>query len=175
MPMPLAHGLLGATVAVVATGRRTTPGLWRVLVAGAVLGVCPDFDYLLNIVPGLGGGWHHSFTHSFTFALVAGLTGAALTRDLSRAWVAACALAVLSHTLLDFALTESRGVELFWPLSARRFRLMIPNPIDYSWRHASLRATALDVAQICAYEFMLFAPTCAAALLYRRARRRRRG
>ena len=176
MPMPLAHGLLGATVVAATLPQATPPSSRRrALLLGALLGVCPDFDYLLNLVPALGGGWHHGFTHSLVFALLAGLLAAALSRDLGRGWIAACVLAVLSHTLLDLALTESRGVELFWPFSARRFRLTLPNPINYTWSRTSLRATALDVAQICAWEFALFAPPLAAVLLFRRARRRRRG
>lgn len=173
--MPLAHGLLGATVAAAVLPGETAPReRRRAILLGALLGVSPDFDYLLNLVPGLGGGWHHGFTHSLAFALLAGLVAAAFTRAPAHVWGAACGLAVLSHTLLDFALTESRGVELLWPLSPRRFRLRIPNPVDYSWRHASLRATALDVAQICAREFALYAPPLAAVLLFKRARRRRR-
>jgi membrane-bound metal-dependent hydrolase YbcI (DUF457 family) len=174
MPMPLAHGLLGATVAAAVLPREAPPpSRRRALLLGALLGICPDFDYLLNLIPGLGGGWHHGFTHSFAFALLAGLLAAALLRNQGRGLVAACVLAILSHVLLDFVLTESRGVELLWPLSRRRFRLQFPNPIDYSWRHTSLRATALDVAQICVWEFVLFAPPFAAVLVFKYLRRRR--
>jgi len=176
MPLPLAHGLLGATAAAATLPRETPPpSLRRALLLAALLGVCPDFDYLLNLFPALGGGWHHGFTHSLAFAALAGLFAAAVSRQRRRAFVAAFLLAAVSHTLLDLLLTESRGVELFWPFSARRFRLRFPNPIDYSWSQTSARAAALDVAKICAWEFALFAPPLAAVLAFRRGPLRRAG
>jgi membrane-bound metal-dependent hydrolase YbcI (DUF457 family) len=173
MPLPLAHGLLGATAAAAALPRETPPrDFKRALLVAASLGVLPDFDYALNLFHALGGGWHHGFTHSLVFALFAGLFAAALSRERRRAFVLAFVLAALSHTLLDLLLTESLGVELFWPFSSRRFRLNFPNPIDYSWSQTSLRAAAPDVLKVCALEFALFAPPLAAVLAFRRARRR---
>jgi len=176
MPLPLAHGLLGATVAAAALPRETPPrDFRRALLVAASLGVLPDFDYALNLFRPPGGGWHHGFTHSLLFALFAGLLAAVVSRERRRAFVAAFLLAAVSHTLLDLLLTESRGVELFWPFSARRFRLNFPNPIDYSWSQTSPRAAAPDVLKICALEFLLFAPPLAFVLFLKRRRRRRSG
>lgn len=176
MPLPLAHGLLGATVAAATLPRETPPpDFKRALLFAASLGVLPDLDYALNLFRALGGGWHHGFTHSLLFAGCAGLLAAVVSRERRRAFVLAFVLAAASHTLLDLLLTESRGVELFWPFSQRRFRLNFPNPIDYSWSQTSLRAAAPDVLKICALELALFAPPLALVLVLKRRRRRRAG
>jgi hypothetical protein len=52
---------------------------WKLLAIGAFLGVCPDFDYILNWLRIGWGGWHHGFTHSFVFALVVGAVATVVT------------------------------------------------------------------------------------------------
>src|SRR3982751_2616150 len=70
--LPVAHGLVGATmVASLASDPRSRNS--RHLLLGAVLGIAPDFDYAIHYVPGLGGGWHHGFTHSLIFGCLVGL------------------------------------------------------------------------------------------------------
>ena len=67
-------------------------------------------------------------------------------------------MAILSHPLLDYCFTESRGIELLWPFTSKRYRLQIPNPIDYDWSNASLSAAASDMLKISFYEMMIFGP-----------------
>lgn len=167
MPLPVAHGLLGASV-VAALAPRKTVGRGRVLLVGALLGVCPDFDYLLNWVGLLGRGWHHDFTHSFAFTFLLGVSAAyVFSGDMRPRNVAAYWLPALSHPLIDFVMTESRGVELFWPLSDRRFKLGGPTLLDYTWANDSLPATALDLLRISLMEFAIFAPLLFFILLAR--------
>ena len=72
MPLPVAHGLLGAAVAAaVSQPSRSLRG--KLLLTGALLGICPDFDYALNWLRISGGGWHHGFTHSIVFASAVGV------------------------------------------------------------------------------------------------------
>jgi membrane-bound metal-dependent hydrolase YbcI (DUF457 family) len=78
MPLPVAHGLVGATVVMLVHAPAPVRRGWPLLI-GAALAVCPDLDYLV--------GSHRTYTHS----LVSGL---------------ACGLALTSHGLLDFAATE---------------------------------------------------------------------
>jgi hypothetical protein len=54
MPLPLAHALAGGTIAVAVWPERTPAGLRRALVVGALLGVCPDADYVLGRLHVLG-------------------------------------------------------------------------------------------------------------------------
>ncbi len=173
MPLPIAHGLIAASVVAAVRPYGARRVNYRMLLVGAALGICPDFDYLLNWIPGLGGGWHHGFTHSFAFAIALGwLTAAVLGRRDART-VSAYGLATFSHSLLDFLLTESRGIELLWPLTSQRFRLMLPNPIDYTWRHPSVWDIVLDLFAISLQELALFAPLLLTVLLFRRFVKRR--
>ena len=66
--------------------------------------------------------------------------------------------AYVSHTLLDFMFTESRGVALWWPFTNYRYKLRLPNPIDYTWSDASLLETMFDVLKICLTELVIFGP-----------------
>src|ERR1044072_9818396 len=87
-------------------------GGWKWLAFGALLGVAPDFDYGLNWLRVGRGGWHHGFTHSIPFALVVGLVTIVVFRQWKVRNFLVFTAAYASHTLLDFMLTESRGVLL---------------------------------------------------------------
>jgi membrane-bound metal-dependent hydrolase YbcI (DUF457 family) len=155
--LPVAHGLVGATmVASLAADPRSRNS--RHLLAGAFLGIAPDFDYALNYVPGLGRGWHHGFTHSIVFGCLVGfLMSLGFGKGKPRATVV-YSLAIISHPILDFFFTESRGIQLLWPFSAKRFRLMVPSPIEYDWSNSSLSAAIIDLLKISLLELMIFGP-----------------
>jgi len=138
------------------------------MLTGAFLGICPDFDYALNWLRISGGGWHHGFTHSILFAFFVGLiTAVALGGSKVRS-VALFSGAAISHTSLDFLMTESRGVALFWPFTDHRYKLSLPNPIDYTWDDASLWGSAIDLLRISLIELVIFAPILLIVLLIRR-------
>lgn len=167
MPLPVAHGLLGASVAA-ALQRSPHSRQWKLLLLGALLGICPDFDYALNLLRISGGGWHHGFTHSISFALLLGLLMALVSGDgKARSFILFTA-AASSHTLLDFMLTESRGVALWWPFTDRRYLLGLPNPIDYTWRGATLWEASVALLKISLVELMIFAPLLLVVLLVKR-------
>ena len=165
MPLPVAHSVIGASVA--AALHRKSEGWWKILCLSAFLGVCPDFDYLLNWLRIGRGGWHHGFTHSIVFAIVVGAVTALLTRWRSlRAFIVFSA-ATASHTLLDYLMTESRGVSLWWPFTDRRYKLRGPNPIDYTWSTESFSDAAVDILRICLTELIIFGPILLVILLLR--------
>ena len=175
MPLPVAHGLLGAAVAAALSpsSRPLSPQSrslsWKTLLAGALLGICPDFDYALNWLRISGGGWHHGFTHSIFFALVLGLLLAAVFGHRELRYFALFSCAIVSHTLLDLMLTESRGVALWWPFSNHRYKLRFPNPIDYSWSQTSLWQAMIDVIKISLAELIIFAPILLLVILVKRS------
>lgn len=133
---------------------------WKEILLGAFLAILPDFDYVLR--------WHHGFTHSFAFAFLVGSLVALCTWQFKWKKVLMYSLAVLSHPLLDFFLTETRGVELFWPFSKQRFTMRVPNPIDYTWRNPSVWASILDLLKISLLELLIFAPVFLIVLWWRR-------
>jgi membrane-bound metal-dependent hydrolase YbcI (DUF457 family) len=167
VPLPVAHGLVGATV-VAALLPSSQSRLGKPLLIGAFLAVSPDFDYALNWLRVSGGGWHHGFTHSIPFALVIGLVTVIALRD-SKPWsFFIFSAAFAAHTLLDYILTESRGVALWWPFTNHRYKLRLPNPIDYAWSDDSLWATTVDILKISLSELAIFAPLLLVILLVRR-------
>ena len=66
-------------------------------------------------------------------------------------------------------MTESRGVALWWPLTDRRYKLGLPNPIDYTWDDASPWQAAVDVLRISLTELMIFAPILLVVVLARKS------
>ena len=165
MPLPVAHSLIGATVA--AALDKGSEGRWQLLCLCGLLGICPDFDYVLNWLRVGRGGWHHGFTHSIVFALCVGAVTAFVSRARSvRAFIAFSA-ATASHTLLDYLITESRGVSLWWPFTDHRYKLRGPNPIDYTWSTTSVWDAAVDVLQISLIELMIFAPVLLVVIVLR--------
>jgi membrane-bound metal-dependent hydrolase YbcI (DUF457 family) len=137
----------------------------KMLLLGALLGISPDFDYALNWLRISWGGWHHGFTHSIPFALVLGLVLIVIFKDWSVRSYLVFTLAYVSHTLLDFMFTESRGVALWWPFTNYRYKLRLPNPIEYTWRDSSLSQFLIDVLKLCLMELVIFGPILIAVLL----------
>ena len=172
MPLPVAHGLVGAGV-VAALLPSAQPGRWKWLAFGAFLGVAPDFDYALNWLRVSRGGWHHGFTHSIPFALVVGLVTIILLRQWKVRSFLIVTAAYVSHTLLDYMLTESRGVALWWPFTNYRYKLRLPNPIDYTWSDDSLARAAIDLLKISLVELLIFAPILLAVVSIRQVANRR--
>src|SRR5256885_2289028 len=118
MPLPLAHGLVGATIvaAVHPEGRQ-----WKPLLLGAAIAISPDLDF--GLLWGFGlRGVHRTFTHSLFTALA--VTAVIWLIAGRRRWRAALAygLALASHGVLDFlAAKGASGVMLLWPFSTQRF------------------------------------------------------
>ena len=157
MALPIAHGLLGASVVAAlrpSSERRSV----KLLLLGAFLAISPDFDYALNWLRIAWGGWHHGFTHSIPFALVVGLVMIAIFRDWRVRSYLVFTGAYVSHTLLDLMFTESRGVALWWPFTNYRYKLRLPGPIEYAWSRASVLDTLLDVLTLCLAELLIFGP-----------------
>jgi membrane-bound metal-dependent hydrolase YbcI (DUF457 family) len=167
MPLPLAHSLIGATVA--AALDKGAEVRWRLLCLCGFLAVCPDFDYLLNWLRVGRGGWHHGFTHSIVFAIFVGAITAVVCRWRSVRGYIVFSAATVSHTLLDYVITESRGVALWWPFTDHRYKLRIPNPIDYTLSNSSLWEATVDVLRICLVELIVFAPLLLLVILLRRS------
>jgi len=157
VPLPVAHGLVGASVVAALRPSDQLVG-WKWLAFGAFLGVAPDFDFALNWLGISIGGWHHGFTHSIPFALVVGLMTIVVLRRWNVRSFLVFGAAYVSHTLLDYALTESRGVALWWPFTNHRYKLQLPNPIDYTYSVNSFSKAATDLLKISLVELLIFAP-----------------
>jgi len=165
MPLPVAHSVIGASVA--AALQQKTEGWWKLLALCAFLGVCPDFDYVLNWLNVGRGGWHHGFTHSIVFALIVGAVISLLSRWRSVQGFIVFSAATASHTLLDYLMTESRGVSLWWPFTDHRYKLEGPNPINYTWSTTSFSAAVVDILRISLTELLIFGPILLVVIVLR--------
>lgn len=159
MPLPIAHGLVGASIIAVMSSRDPVRVHWHALAVGAGLAICPDFDVFFSAVLGLGNRWHGSFSHSITFAILVGLLVPWLLgiSPITSRFVAATA----SHGFLD-ALTGKElhdGEELLWPFSTHRFRLGL---FDYFHLGPTNEESALQTAKaflsISLFEAAIFVP-----------------
>ena len=166
MPLPVAHGLIGATVVAAWQPRSALTRDWKLLVYGAALAVCPDLDLLFLWPLGLDTSWHRSFTHSIVFAIAVGCV-AAVALGMSRIREAiGYGSAVLSHGLLDFLATRKyMGVELFWPLSTNRFKLGLVGLSEFGVRDQPLAGVIVDWIKPLLTELVIFAPLFLAILL----------
>jgi membrane-bound metal-dependent hydrolase YbcI (DUF457 family) len=170
MPLPFAHGLVGAGLVAALHPR---PARWRSapLVFGALLANCADLDFALVALTH-DRSYHRGFTHSLAFALALCVAMLALFGRARLREALAYGLAYASHSILDYSTTKlGGGVELLWPFSAERFGLGLVGLSELPSRMP--RAYVLKAAL---FEIILFAPLLACVLLARRllhARRQR--
>jgi membrane-bound metal-dependent hydrolase YbcI (DUF457 family) len=156
MPLPIAHGLLGATAALAL--RQSSAHSCKPILIGAFLGICPDFDYGLNWLHIGGGGWHHGFTHSILFAFILGMGGILISGERNLRSLLLFSTAAVTHTLLDYLMTDSHGVALWWPFTNQRYKLRLSNPIDYAWSQTSVLEALVDIMRISLIELLVFLP-----------------
>lgn len=152
MPLPVAHGLVGASI-VAALSRTQAERSFKPLLAGALLANAADLDFFLVFAFHLRG-WHRGFSHSIAFALVVFLV---FVLSLGRRRVREAVvygLAYASHGILDYLTTkEGGGVQLLWPFSTER--------LAFGWVGLSelpSRMPAIEVVKSLALELALFAP-----------------
>lgn len=123
MPLPIAHGLIGASIVALALRDASPLRNWKPLLFGAAIAASPDLDYFLQTSS------HRGITHSLIFAAFVSLACFGIWRKSNLRLAIGCAVAAFSHGLLDYATTKAMpGVELLWPLSRRRFGLGL---VDY--------------------------------------------
>lgn len=123
MPLPLAHALVGATIAV-AVLPRDMPRRVRAIALAATIAVAPDLDFGAPWLLHLKHDWHRGFTHSVFFALVVTLLIHAYYKAPRWRETFSLGLALLSHGLLDSVTTVGkRGVALLWPFTSHRVSL----------------------------------------------------
>lgn len=160
MPLPMAHGLIGASI--VAGVRPASHRGLAPLIAGAFLANAADLDFgavfLLD-----SGSLHRSFTHSLVFALAICSLLVVLFGMRQLRLALAYGLAYASHGLLDsIATRDGVGVALFWPFTTERFA--------FGWPGVSalpFRLSVLGLIESSIVEFLFFAPFLVFALCVR--------
>lgn len=152
MPLPVAHGLLGASL-VAAIHPQPTKRYFIPLLFGAFLANAADFDFALVFIQD-SKTWHRGFSHSISLALIIGLFFVLFLGKHRIREAIAYGLAFASHGVLDYITTkEGGGVELFWPFSSER--------LVFGWVGLSelpSRLPAIEIIKALVVEFVLFAP-----------------
>ena len=152
MPLPVAHGLLGASL-VAAVHPKPTNRYFMPLLFGAFLANAADFDFILAFILH-SRAWHRGFSHSVIFALIVCLIFMLFLgkRHIREAIV--YGLAFASHGALDYVTTkEGGGVKLLWPFSSER--------LVFGWVGLSelpSKLPAMEIVKSLVVEFMLFTP-----------------
>jgi membrane-bound metal-dependent hydrolase YbcI (DUF457 family) len=163
MPLPVAHGLLGASIVAALAPRLTRRSYVIPLLVGALLANAADFDFLLAFAL-QSKEWHRGFSHSIVLGLLCLLPALPLGKQRIKEMLA-YGLAFTSHGILDYVTSkEGRGVELLWPFSTSRLKL--------GWCGLSeipSKLTGVEIIESLALEFLLFVPLLLVVLLLRRA------
>jgi membrane-bound metal-dependent hydrolase YbcI (DUF457 family) len=124
MPLPAAHGMLGALAVMLIRPRTSFRQDRLFLLLAAFLAIAPDFDFFFVWILDWGEDWHRGFTHSILMAPVAALAMCVINKFSDFRSALAGGAAVLTHPLLDYSTTKlDLGVELLFPFSNERFRL----------------------------------------------------
>ncbi len=163
MPLPIAHGLVGASIVAAICPQPMARRYFALLLVGAFLANCPDLDFLL-VFALRSRAWHRGFSHSFAFAF---LISPVFFIFLGRRYIKeaiACSVAFVSHGVLDYVTTkEGGGVELLWPFNSERLGLGL---IGLSELPSRLPVT--EILKAIVIEFAIFAPILLAILLLRK-------
>ena len=170
MPLPVAHSLVGASLAALWRPKVSLSRDWKALAFAGFLAVAPDFDFAF--VWGLHWwGFHRGPTHSIIFAVCAviialAVFGVSYLRDIL---MYGCAL--LSHGLLDFATTTyGGGVKLFWPFMQQRFKLRIFSLSEFGISRQTRFDQLLGMLSYCLIELLIFLPIFLIILWLKRSR-----
>jgi membrane-bound metal-dependent hydrolase YbcI (DUF457 family) len=121
MPLPIAHGMVGASLVALI---HPSAGIknWKPMFWGFLLANSPDLDFAFAFLFGWKN-FHRGISHSLVFALaVAALIFVFLRRKHWRIPFS-CALAFLSHTLLDFISASDGAVRLLTPFDNDKYAL----------------------------------------------------
>ena len=163
MPLPVAHGILGASLVAALWPRTALDRIYQPVLIGVLLANAADFDF--GLVYAFGSKtWHRGFTHSIVFALIVFLICVLVVGKKRIQAASAYGLAFASHAVLDYITTkEGSGVELLWPFSRERLILGW-----WSLSEVPSKLTNAEILQSLALEFVLFTPFLLVSLAVRR-------
>ena len=151
MPLPIAHGLVGAS-AVALIYPNANLKHWKPLLLGFILANCPDLDFVFSFM----FGWHdfhRGFTHSLLFAFLVSSVTFILLRHQNWRIPLAYSAAFLSHTILDYSGAKSGAVRLLIPFDNNPYGLGL-----ISFSELSRGFVIQDMLYFSLVEVAIFAP-----------------
>ena len=162
MPLPIAHGMIGASVLLAWREPNDKLALWQTLALGAALGILPDTDLAFVWILDWGASVHGAMTHSILFAICVGVAVAVWRREERTQRLREGVLftsAVLAHGVLDMLVRKDfGGAALYWPFSDEKLRFGLFDYFAFYPGSDPLEIVLWRALQISAYETALFAP-----------------
>jgi len=138
MCTPIGHALVGYSM-IKNQSEMNPSSLWLMVVQVLLISNLPDIDFLFGFAVGNPNRFHHLWTHSLMFAIMAGgLYGMIYTLFTKKNGFKVGLMVagiVCSHLLLDFLSKDTRepcGMPLFWPFSQAFFLSPVPLFSDIS-------------------------------------------
>jgi membrane-bound metal-dependent hydrolase YbcI (DUF457 family) len=128
MPTPLAHGLAGYAVLILAEPRLAGDlrGNLKALGAGIFFGTLADADFLVAYYSSNLVLQHHYFSHSIPFAFLIGAVSYLVLRALKKSQALRTAIVLTAvygtHLLLDYFTHDGSkpiGIPLLWPFTQK--------------------------------------------------------
>lgn len=159
MPLPIAHGLVGA-IAIALIHPNATLKNWKPLLLGFTLANCPDLDFVFSFLLGWQG-FHRGFTHSLLFAFLVSSMIFILLRHQNRQIPLAFSAAFLSHTILDYSSARSGAVRLLTPFNDKPYGLRL-----ISFSELSRGFVIQDMLYFSLIEAAIFVPIFFAVIFY---------
>jgi membrane-bound metal-dependent hydrolase YbcI (DUF457 family) len=121
MPLPIAHGLVGASLVALLHPSADLKN-WKLTLWGFLLANSPDLDFAFALLFGWKN-FHRGISHSLFFAFFIGVLIFVFLRRQNWRIPLTYALAFLSHTLLDFVAASDGAVRLLTPLDDGKYAL----------------------------------------------------
>lgn len=151
MPLPIAHGLVGASIVALVHPNANLKN-WKPLLLGFILANCPDLDFGFSFLFGWRG-FHRGFTHSLLVAFLVAVLIFILLRNRNWQIPLAYSAAFLSHTILDYLSAKSGAVRLFIPFDNSPHGLGL-----ISFSELSRGFVITDMLYFSLIETLIFAP-----------------
>jgi len=133
MPSPIGHSIAGIALFWVVIRRRFVDR--KILIIAILATLLPDVDFIFGFFIGNPNRFHHQFTHSLVFVLLAGLALSLLTKVRTTkeyfAYTSLFSLLGFLHLFLDAACIDTSapyGMKLLWPFS-EKFYIFIVTPL----------------------------------------------
>ena len=174
MALPIAHGLIGASVVVALWQNKPSESIWRPMILGVLVALLPDLDFIFTWFLNLSSDWHRGFSHSIVFAYLFGWGASRLLGRRDFRSVLVIGTAAATHGILDALTSTKGGVELLWPFFSERFASGLfeyPDVLDvrFSFQDDLLLIRGpLRLIELCFGETLIFAPVFLLSILYRR-------
>jgi inner membrane protein len=148
MPTILTHPAVPLAIAL-SLGQSIIPR--RLLLAGVIASVLPDFDVLAFQlgIPYANDFGHRGFSHSLLLAIIIAMIGTVMHRQLHTSRMRSFSflfVVAASHGFLDAFTTGGLGIAFFWPASSTRYfapvQMIAVSPIGLS-NFLSVRGVAV--------------------------------